>query len=396
MPSSIEVTAAHGCLRLSEWTADSYEPMSVSDTANELSEGVVWQAREAGQRWRWELCRREIYVLAAGDEFGLRGFVTRRKDQRLWLNTRHVILAKGSMREQVSAALAEAGCGPPELCDSTTPGIPSGWVLFRAVTPTRAVRMRDEGDILNVLCPAHEIDPQFVGGIRLERNVFLAGFPPRIRFTGELEKGFQVLIDHQAAQLASDGAFEAPGWDAEGEHLLWFGDRTETYSLRTMKEEWESWHAHDFGTGATICGASIHRVDGARWRQVRIPGTNPLLVGSRPGEIFCCQPRHEIRSDTILALVPFAPVWALPFDPVHADKRSARLVPLDSLEPVSALGRCNRNRRMNAAVRWWVSAVNDATRKRLALSAESVEAKALWQRYRAAARHLWKCGRRKQ
>ena len=81
-------------------------------------------------------------------------------------------------------------------------------------------------------------------------------------------------------------------------------------------------------------------------------------------------------------------------DPVHADKRSARLVPLRSLEPVPAIEQRIRNRRVNAAVRWWVSAVNDAGRKRLALSAESVEAKALWQRYRAVARHLWKLGRR--
>jgi len=396
MPSSIEVTAAHGCLRLSEWSADSYEPMPVSDIANELSEGVVWQAREAAQRWRWELCRREIYVLAAGDEFGLHGFVTRRKDQRLWLNTRHVVLAKESLREQVSAALVEAGCVVSEVYESTTPGVPSGWVLFRDVTPTRAVKMRDEGNILNVLCPAHEIEPQFVGGIRLEQNVWLAGFPPRISLAGELGNGFQVLIDDQLAQLANDGAYDSPGWDAEGKHRLWFGDRAETYEIRTMKEEWESWHAHNFGTGAAICGASTHRLDGVRGRQVCIPTANPLLVGARPGEIFYCQTRHDVRSKIIVALVPFAPVWALPFDPVHADKRSARLVALDSLEPVSALEQRDRNRRVNAAEKWWVSAVNDAGRKHLTLSAQSVEVKALWQRYRAVARHLWKLGRKMQ
>ena len=97
--------------------------------------------------------------------------------------------------------------------------------------------MRDERDVLNVLCPAHEIEPQFIGGIKLERNVWLAGFPPRIRLAGELGNGFQLLIDGQPAQLASDGAFETPGWDNEGEHRLWFGDRAETYALRTMKEE---------------------------------------------------------------------------------------------------------------------------------------------------------------
>jgi hypothetical protein len=157
-----------------------------------------------------------------------------------------------------------------------------------------------------------------------------------------------------------------------------------------MKEEWDSWHAHDFGTGAAICGASTHRIDGARWRQVRIPTANPLLVGARPGEIFCCELQHDVRSETILAMVPFTPVWALPIDPVHADKRSARLVPLDSLEPVSPVKHANRNCRVTDVVRRWVTVVNDAGRKQLALSAESDEAKALWRRYRAVAKQLWR------
>jgi hypothetical protein len=186
MPSNVEVRTANGRLRLSEWSADSYQPMSESEFSDALSEGLVWEAREGGTRWRWELTKRELYVLAAGDEFGLHGFVTRRIDQRLWLNTRHLILAKENLRDPILAALADAGCAPPEVTDSIAPGVPTGWILFRSVIPTRPVPMRDERDVLNVLCPAHEIEPQFVGGIRLERNVWLAGFPPRVRLTGKL------------------------------------------------------------------------------------------------------------------------------------------------------------------------------------------------------------------
>jgi hypothetical protein len=388
MPNHIDVTTVNGCLQLSEWSTDCYQPVAMVEFPSSLSDGLVWQARDGAQRWRWELTKREIYVLAAGEEFGLHGFVTRRKDQRLWLNTRHVVLAKESLRDQIHAALAEAGCAQTEVHDRTTPGVPSGWILFREVIPTRSVQMDDERGILNVLCPAHEIEPQFVGGIRLERNLWLAGFPPRIRFVGELGNDFVVLIDEQQAHVASDGAFEAPGWDAEGEHRLWFCDRAETYVIRTMKEEWESWHAHDFCTGAAICGASTQRIDGGRWRQVRIPAANPLLVGARLGEIFTFQSRHDIRSETILAMVPFAPVWALPIDPVHADKRSARLVLLDSLEPMSADGYSNGNRRVTAPVRLWVSVVNNAGRKQLALSVEGNEANGLWRRYLAVAKQL--------
>jgi hypothetical protein len=388
MPGSMDVIAAHGRMRLSEWSTDSYEPIPVVDVPNALSEGVVLEGRCGGQRWRWELSRREIYVLAAGEEFGLHGFVTRRKDQRLWLNTPHVVLAEENLREQVLAALNDAGCPSPEVSDDSMTGVPSGWILFRDVKPTRAVPMRDERDILNVLCPAHEMEPQFIGGIRLERNVWLAGFPPRIRFNGEMGNGFQVLIDDQPTQLASDGAFESPGWDEEGDHRLWFGGRAETYSLRVMKEGWERWDAHDFGTGAAICGASTHQTDGARWRQVRIPSMNPLLIGARPGEVFCCQCQHGVRSEEILALVPFAPVWALPADPVHADKRSARLVALNHLEP-TALAK-DKDRTTGHAVKQWLKTIKDTGRKQLEFAVDDDEAKVLWRRYVSVAKQLWR------
>ncbi len=396
MPNTLEVTTTNGVLQLAEWSEDAYQPIPVSEFPDALSEGLVWQAREGDQQWRWELTRRELYVLAAGDECGfLHGFVTRRYDQRLWLNTRHVILAQENLRESVIAALAEAGCQPPTVYDATTPGVPSGWFLIRDVIPTRAVPMREERDPLNVLCPAHEIEPQFVGGIRLERNVWLAGFAPRIRFDGELEDGFEVRIDSHPAQRAADGALEAPGWDDEGEHRLWFGGQAVTYVLRTMREEWDHWQAYDFGTGAAICGATTHWIDGARWRQVRIPAANPLLVGARPGEIFYGQPRTDVCSETIIALVPFTPVWALPLDPVHADKRSARLVSLETLEPATTTEH-KRSLQINDPVSRWAAAINDAGRKQLALSPENEATQALWRRYRAIAKQLWKQGKKQR
>ena len=271
MPNNLEVTTTNGVLQLAEWSEDAYQPIPVSEFPGSLSEGLVWQAREGDQRWRWELTRRELYVLAAGDEFGLHGFVTRRYDQRLWLNTRHVVLAKEDLREPVIAALAEAGCQPSVICDATTPGVSSGWILIREVIPTRAVPMREERDPLNVLCPAHEIEPRFVGGIRLERNAWLAGFAPRIRFNGELVDGFEVLIDSHQAQLAADGAFEAPGWDQEGEHRLWYAGQAVTYVLRAMQEEWDYWQAYDLGTGAAICGATTHWLDAVSYTHLTLP-----------------------------------------------------------------------------------------------------------------------------
>lgn len=387
MPGEVEVIGTQGESRLVELRDDCYDPVPLVDASDTLREGIHWRGRGDAHRWRWVLSGRELYILAPGDEIGLHGFIS---TARLRLNTRHVILATAALRDQVLAALVDAGCATPDVNDDNTPGVPSGWILFRNVTPTRAVPMREEADILNALCPAHEIEPHFVGGIRLERNTWLVGFPLRIRFTGELGDDFQVMIDGAPARSATDGAFEAPGWDAEGEHRLWFAGQVVTYALRTMDEGWDRWNAHDFGTGAVICGAGIHRIDGTHWHQARIPPTNLLLIGARPGEIFRYQARHDVHSETILALVPFAPVWALLIDPVHADKRSARLVLLSSMEPTSAAKRVSRDRNADRALREWVAAINDARRKQLALADASEDARALWRRYRAVAKRLWK------
>jgi hypothetical protein len=391
MPSSFEVTTVAGDrLQFSESSADSYESLAVSAFLNPLSEGMVFQARGDTQAWRWELSRRDIYVLAAGDAFGLSGFVTRHRDQRLWLNTRHVVLAKESLRDQVMGALNDAGCSSPEVCDSATPGVPSGWILIRDVIPTRAVPMREEHNILNVLCPRHEIEPQFTGGIRLERSVWLAGFPPRIRFAGEMENGFRVLIDDQLSTLADDGAFVSPGWDEEGEHRLWFCDRAQTYALRTMKEEWDTWPAHKRGLGTAICGASTCWVDDVRWRQFCIPARNPVLIGARPGEIFRCRIPGGAHSDWVLTMVPFTPVWALPCGRLSKKNPAAAIELLEFKEPLNQIDESSPKLKVTSALRKWVFTVRNARRNQFILAVHGEETHALWRRYGDVAKRLRK------
>jgi hypothetical protein len=384
MPGEIEVTGTQGELHLTDLRDDCYDPVALADAGNALTQGIEWRGRGDARRWRWVLGGRELYVLAPGDEFGLHGFVS---TARLWLNARHVVLAAKRLREQVLTALAEAGCATPEVSDDTTPGVPTGWLLFREVIPTRFVQ-RDERDILNALCPAHDIQRHFVGGIKLERNTWLAGYPPRIRFTGEFANGFQVKIDDHPAQPANDGAFEAPGWDSEGEHRLWFGDQAETYSLRTMHEAWEHWPAHDFGTGAAICGAGTSQLDATRRKQIRVPVSNLLLIGARPGEIFHCHSRSDVRCETVLAMVSFMPVWALPLYPAHADKESARILLFHPSEPLADIQMPAENRAATHKLCVWISAIREAGCKGLALAPGDEQTKALWRRYRVMAKKL--------
>jgi hypothetical protein len=383
MPSEIAVTGTQGALYLTELTDDCYEPVTPADAGNALHQGIDW--RSDGGRWRWVMGGRELYVLAPGDEFGLNGFVS---TPRLLLNTRHVVLATLRLRGEVLSALESAGCSTPTISDDTTPGIPAGWLLFRDVVPTQFV-LREEGDFLNALCPAHEIEPHFIGGIRLERNRWLIGYPPRIRFSGELPDSFHVKIDGQTAQQATDGAFEALGWDSEGEHRLWFGDQSETYSLCMIEDGWKQWHAHDFGTGVAICGASVCQLDATRRIQVRIPASNPVLVGARPGEVFYCYVRHDLRCESVLAVVPFVPVWALPANPIHANKQSAYIMLCDPSEPeqidIRTLTGCRETRRSLVT---WIGIISEANSKGLRLVSNDEHARVLWRHYRDLAKQL--------
>ena len=387
MPDEVEITSMQGELRFTEPLENCYQSVPLAEAGNALRQGIEWRGNGDACHWRWILTRRELYVLAPGDEFGLSGFVS---TARLLLNARHVVLAMVHLRNEVLAALAETGSAPPEINDDTTPGVPSGWLLFRDVTPTRAVPMRDEAHILNALCPLPDIEPHFVGGIRLERRTWLAGFPPRIRFTGALDDDFRPMIDGQPAQLATDSAFEAPGWNSTGEHRLWFGGQTETYSVRMMDESWEPWRAHDFGASTSICGAMTYPLADVQRQQVQVPVTSPLLLGARPGEIFRCHPHSDVRGETVRTLVPFAPVWALPVNPSNADKRSARILLLQPMEPVTDIQLPRGNRVTRRALIAWISAIRQAGRKGLVLAVEGEESKALWRRYRNAAKQLRK------
>lgn len=385
MPSEVEVSGTQAKVRFTELRDDCYEPVLLLEPSNALREGVVWRGRSDAHRWRWRLGGRELYVLAPGDEFGLHGFVS---TARLWLNTRHVILAGTDLRDEVLAALSEAGCVAMEVSDETTPGVPSGWLLFRNVTPTRPVQMRNEAHILNALCPLPDIEPHFVGGIRLERGTWLLGYPPHIRLTGDLN-GLEVKLDGRPITVGDDCSITAPGWYTEGEHQLWLGGQTQTYTLRTIEENWQRWPAYDFGLGAAICGASIDSTSRSNdSHQVIVPATNPLLVGARAGEVLHCHTRDEVRAENFLIFAPFQPVWALPADPAHANKGSARILLLRAIEPMRLVGVNSIDRSHRQKLQRWTSVLNDASKKRLRVEPDNAAAMALWSSYRKAARQL--------
>lgn len=387
MPEELEIRQPQGDIQLIALSEDRYDPVRIGDRPAILKEGVDWRGGGNSGQWRWRLGGRDLFVLVSGDVGGVYPFGSA---ARLQLNARHVVLAASELRDDVIGALTAAGCRAiPETAEGTT-GVPAGWLLFRDVVPTRTVPMRDEAHILNALCPLSEIQPHFEGGIRLERNVWLAGFPPRIKFTGALGAGFRAMIDGQPASVAADGGYEAPGWDTPGDHLLWFEDRTDTYRLRTITEDWPTWCAHDLENGAMVCGARTRLISDGAAEQVRVLASNPLLLGACPGEVFRVAVRNANQSSTITTFCPFRPVWALPFDPPHADKRAIRICALVDLEPISLNAVKKSDRPSPAAVVTWISAIRQAGGKGLKLDCESDQVKERWERYRRTARQLWR------
>jgi hypothetical protein len=89
-------------------------------------------------------------------------------------------------------------------------------------------------------------------------------------------------------------------------------------------------------------------------------------------------------------MVPFSPVWALPINALHADKRSARIILLNAVLPFSPVAYAKRNRNTEHALRKWIAVINDARHKQLALTEEGEEAKTLWRHYCVMAKQLWR------
>lgn len=386
LPDDCEVTGTQGDFafcRLDQF----YQDVAMPDIGTALREGVSWRGRGTLHRYRWVLGGRELYVLAPGDDAGLCGFVS---VPRLGLGGGQVVLATTERRADALAALSEAGCDEPMIMGETAEGVPPGWLLFRGVEPTRPVEGRDEADILNALRPVAEIAPHFSGGIRLGGRTWLLGYPPRIRFTGAGSSEFKVSINGEPATASPDGGYVAAGWDTEGRHSLWFAGRLRKYLLIQGREQWTAWSAHDFGTGATICGPLMLPRNEACCHQVRVPAQNPVLVGAVPGQIFRCNVRTGLRNDELLSLAPFPPVWALPLNSLLTDKRTARVVLVGSLHSVQRMHVQVAGQRFDPAIAGWCAVIRDAGRKGLQLATEESGAAVLWREYRRAAKQLWR------
>jgi hypothetical protein len=311
---------------------------------------------------------------------------------RLVVGETHVVLCTEPLLPRVLEALTETGAGPAEPLGEDF-GVPRGWVVLRGVTPVKAVPPAEGEDILNALCPLADLEIVLDGGIRIAQSTYLAGHPPKIRLHGQVDGTTKVLIDGAEAVRQADGSFVACGWDAVGDHTVWCGV-SKTNAVRSVPCEWGFWEAYSFtgregGPRLAITGALVRPSGAAEGGPafVLAPPAARLLLGAAPGEVFLCPARPEEYGSPAGAFVPFEPVWAVPDDPLGADKAIARVMLIG--KPLGVRPGWQRGGRGSARrVRAWCDVILNCGRKNLAVEPAGAEVAALWATYKRAARSV--------
>lgn len=384
-----------------EW----YQDVILPDIGHLLREGIDWTgALSGGTAGRLSLSGRSIFVLAQHGE--LNGFVS---TPRLVLGNEHVVLCGAERLPDVRQAIALTGSPEPTELNSDC-GIPAGWVALRGVCPKKPIAPSPGGDTLDALRPLPDVEIALTGGIRLDRQAWLSGFPPTVELLGDTTEIGVVTIDGQEATRSAEGGYVAPGWDAIGEHTVWCTSRSRTYAIRNGAEVWEPWSAYAWSLGEptasgmqarpSICGVLVYppRVARAGSHPTVAAASNPILIGARPGEIVVCMPRADVCTGLCIGFPWFEPIWAIPADALHCDKHTTRVLligpPLTvdrgDHEPRAhgGGGRAARRRALASVSHAWCAAILAASRKGLQIEPSRVDIADLWKSYRRCAKAL--------
>jgi hypothetical protein len=354
---------------------DWYQDIQPEDMGDRLRYGIELRAMSADQRpVRWQLKGRDFCVLAGHPRAS--GYLS---TPRLLLGRTDVVLCINEMASEVESVLAAAGCeGYTKIGESL--GVPAGWVGFRGVLPTKALSLDSEVDQLYALKPAPDIEIDFEGGIRLRNSIWLAGYPPQIKLYGQTNSAGRILIDGKEAEGSAEGSLIADGYDQVGDHSVYCEgqSRSRTYSVEAPPDSWDRWTSYRFER-ASVCGPLVQlESKGVVSKPITIPMSNPVLIGSEPGQIFQCSARSVGRWR---GFVPFDVVWALPAQPFTSDKRTARIIQFAD-KPIAPV-----NLETKRAVSW-CNAILDASRKGLRIESDYSDSSVRWREYRNAARKL--------
>ncbi len=390
-PEGATVMAASDSLDLLSMQEEWYQDVIPEDIGRILRDGAIWS--QVGGTGGWSLRGRDLYVL--GEHSDLSGWVSQ---PCLKLGRKHVILCTEQLRPAVEQALRETGADQSVALDILF-GSPAGWVVFRDVVPVRPATASGRTDILNALRPLPELEICLEGGVRLEYTAWLDGYPPLIRVYGDLADTPEVLIDGCTACCGDDGAYRATAWDATGTHTIWCAGIRKSYSIVPFQASWALWDAYMFSVApgsdrrVSICGPVVRDASASHddWTtMIQVPYRNTVILGAAPGEHALAVRASQVRGMPCIASPSFRPVWALPPDPLRCIKRTSRILFLgEHLEPIPRVVRHPISRR-HPGVDTWANLILNASRKGLVIEPDTERARALWGRYKRAARSIWR------
>ncbi len=395
LPEDITVWTHSGDLELQAIQDEWYQDVSTDDIARVLDDGVVWTQKDASEPLTWSLSGRPLYVLAARADIS--GFVSQ---PCLELDRDHVVLCRAAIRSEVEVAIKKTGATPTSILDESL-GLPQGWIVFRGVVPRTPVTPASGADLFNALRPLPRIEISTEGGIRLEHATWLEGYPPLIKIYGDPEHTAKVLIDGNDAERGEDGCFRAPAWDSIGSHLIWCSGASKSYSVVPFASTWEAWDAYAFPVsyGAkrriAICGPLFRCASDdvqSPFVSVTVPEANPILLGRAPGQLVIAESASGLRGTLLIASPPFSPVWALPREPLHCDKKETRVLLVGDLaSPDATFGNpTQRGVLGNRPIEAWCRFILDAGRKGIRTDPDTEDVQSLWLQYKRVARRIWR------
>ena len=395
LPEDLTAASPAGEVVLRAMQDEWYQDIVPEDISRVLRDGTVWTQEGLNGQYIWSLSGRTLYVLA--DRADISGYVSQ---PCLDLGRDHVVLSSESLRSQVEGAIRQTGAQPTAVLDESL-GAPPGWVVFRGVVPNAPVAPASEADLFNALRPLPKIEISLERGIRLGYANWLHGHPPSIRVYGDPEHAAEVLIDGQVATRDSDGAYRVPGCDSLGPHTVWCSGASKSYSILPFEASWDLWEGYAFpvapgGTRRlTVCGPIVRAAanetgDGAA--SIPVSETNPVLLGPEPGQIVTAVRVSAQRGAPCLASPCFRPVWALPRDPLHCDKKSIRILLVAGTDAAEASNEPGGGRDIAARVDVdsWCRLVLDASLKGMKTEPDTEPVRRLWSSYKRVARRLWR------
>ena len=105
-----------------------------------------------------------------------------------------------------------------------------------------------------------------------------------------------------------------------------------------------------------------------------------------PGEIEVCTRRHDVRVGYSVGFPWFEPIWATPYDALHCDKWTARVLLVGRPKPVFDGAPIYAN--SGSQTRKWCTAIRDAGRKGLQTEPVVADIAGLWKAYKRRAKAI--------